>query len=244
MRAGGGHARIDGPAVRAHQGRAGLLDHHRGLHPRRHHRHRGGTGHRHGADHPAGDDALQVRHALRDRRAGRVGHDHAARAALAGADRAGRPARPLGGRHVSRRLGPLAAADRPVRRLHLLRDTGEAGGPAAGAADAVRQGAPGQVRLGHHPRRRADLPRAGHHHDGPGDADGSGRDGHDRRDRTGGGAQRTADQVRPHRIRRRLRRCHHRGPDRHGRLQVDALQGGLHRRCSPPSSGCAGGRGR
>ena len=120
MRAGRGHAGIDGPAVRPGARRARLLDHHRRLHPGRHHRHGGGAGHRHGADHAADHDALQVRHALRHRRAGGLGHHHPAGAAVAGADRAGRPARPLGRRHVSRRLGPLAAADRPVRRLHLL----------------------------------------------------------------------------------------------------------------------------
>ena len=54
-----------------------------------------------------------------DRRARGIGHDHAAGAAVAGADRAGRPARQVGRRHVSRRLGPVAAADRAVRRLHL-----------------------------------------------------------------------------------------------------------------------------
>jgi hypothetical protein len=41
----------------------------------------GGAGHRHGADHPAGDDALQVRHALRHRRAGALRHHHPAGAA-------------------------------------------------------------------------------------------------------------------------------------------------------------------
>ena len=104
-----------------------LFGDHRRLHPRRDHRHGRGAGDRDGADLPAGDDALQVQHALRDRRAGGLGHHHAARAAVAGADRAGRPARPLGGRHVPRRLGPVAAADRVVRGLHVLRQRLQAG---------------------------------------------------------------------------------------------------------------------
>ena len=41
--------------------------------------------------------------------------------AVAGADRAGRPARPLGRRHVSRRLHARLAADRPVRDLRARR---------------------------------------------------------------------------------------------------------------------------
>jgi hypothetical protein len=196
MRAGGGHAGVDGSAVRPGEGRVGLLHHHRRLHPRRDHRHGGRPGHRHGTDHPAGDDAVQVRHALCDRRARRVRYDHSARSAVAGARRPGRSARPVGRRHVSGRLGPVTSADRAVCRLYLLSDAGQAGRPSAGAADAVRQGAPDQVRVGHHPGRGPDLPGAGHHHDGPGHSDRGGRDGYHRRDRPRGGAQRTAHQVR------------------------------------------------
>ena len=114
-----GHAGFDGPAVRPGPRRPRLFRHHRRLHPRRHHRHGGGAGHRHGADLDAGDDPLRLQHALHHRRARGLRHDHAAGAALAGADRARRPARQVGRRHVSRRLGPLGVPDHAVRRLHL-----------------------------------------------------------------------------------------------------------------------------
>ena len=110
--------------------------------------------------------------------------------------------------------GPVAAADRPVRRLHLLCGPGAARRSAAGAAHPVRQGPADQVRLGHHPGHGADLPRAGHHHDGPGDAHRGGRHGHHRRHRAGRGAQCAADPVRQMDVRRRLHRRRRGLPDR------------------------------
>ena len=130
------HARFDGPVVRSDPRRPRLFRHHRRLHPRRHHRHGGGAGHRHGADLDAGDDPLRLQHALHHRRAGGIRHHHPARAALAGADRAGRPARQVGRRHVSRRLGPVGFPDLAVCRLHLRARHLQAGSRAAGAEDA------------------------------------------------------------------------------------------------------------
>src|SRR5829696_8195590 len=124
--------------------------------------------------------------------------------------------------------GP-SAAGRDLCRLYVLPDPGEARSPAGGAAHAVRQGAADQVRLGHHPGSGADLPGAGHHHDGPRHADRGGRHGHDRGDRARRGAQCAAHPVRQGDVHRRLRRLDHRRPDRHGRLQVDPLQDRLHR---------------
>ncbi len=50
----------------------------------------------------------------RDRGLRHAGPDHPA---VAGADRAGRPARPLGRRHVQGRVHPRPGADRPVHAL-------------------------------------------------------------------------------------------------------------------------------
>ena len=133
LRPGRGHARFDGPAVRTDPRRAGLLRHHRRLHPGRDHRHRRGPGHRDGADLHAGDDPLQIQHPLHDGRAGRLGHDHPARAAVARADRAGRSARQVGRRHVSRRLGTIGHPDRAVRALHVGAFDLQAGMGARGA---------------------------------------------------------------------------------------------------------------
>ena len=180
------HAGFDGPAVRPDPRRPRLFRHHRRLHPRRHHRHGGGAGHRHGADLDAGDDPLRLQHALHHRRAGGLRHHHPAGAALAGADRAGRPARQVGRRHVSRRLGTVGVPDRPVRRLHLRARPHQARSRAAGAegrADADRLAAVAQMPDGHHSLGRADLRRARHHDAGPGDADRSRRHGRDRRHR-------------------------------------------------------------
>ncbi len=79
-----------------------------------------------------------------DRRARGLRHHHPAGAAVAGADRAGRPARQVGRRHVSRRLGPVGAPDRAVRRLHVRPRPDQAELRAAGAegsAHADRLGA-------------------------------------------------------------------------------------------------------
>ena len=58
---------------------------------------------------------------LRDRHHRRFGHAGADHSALAGADRAGRPARPLGRRHVHRRAGAGPDARRLLCRLRFLR---------------------------------------------------------------------------------------------------------------------------
>ena len=55
---------------------------------------------------------LRLRHADRHRRDRRLGHDHPGDPAVAGADRARRPDRRLGRRHVPRRDRPVGAADR------------------------------------------------------------------------------------------------------------------------------------
>ena len=166
VRPGRGHARLHGPAVRPGARRPGLLGHHRGLHPGRHHRHRGRPGDRDGADLAAGDDALRLQHALRHRRAGRLGHHHAAGAAFAGAGGAGRPARQAGGRHVQGRLGPLDPAGADVRGLHLRARRDQAA-PCSRrserSAHPQRLGAVVQVPARHHAVGRADLHRAGLH---------------------------------------------------------------------------------
>ena len=91
------------PAVRRPSRRPLLCGHPRRRDPRRDHRHGRGVGDRHGPDLAAGDDALRLQRAPRDRRHRRVGHHHAAHSAVAGADRARRPARQIAGRHVYRR---------------------------------------------------------------------------------------------------------------------------------------------
>ena len=136
LRPGRGHAGFDGPAVRPDPRRPRLFGDPGRLHPRRHHRHGGGAGDRHGADLDAGDDPLRLQHPLHHRRAGGLGHHHPIGAAVAGADRAGRPARQVGRRHVSRRLGPVDLPDRAVRRLHLPARHLQARSSAAGAEDA------------------------------------------------------------------------------------------------------------
>ena len=65
------------------------------------------------------------------------GHHHPAGAAVAGADRARRPARQVGRRHVSRRLGTVGVPDRAVCRLHFPARHLQAG-PRAAGADATR----------------------------------------------------------------------------------------------------------
>ena len=80
----------------------------------RHHRRRRGSGHQHGPDFAADHAALRLQPHHRHRHNHRFGHAGAGDSAIAGADRAGRPARPLGWRHVRRRAGAGPAAGRPV----------------------------------------------------------------------------------------------------------------------------------
>lgn len=119
MRTGGGHARFDGAIVRPLAWRVGLLGHPRGLHSRRHHRHGCRAGHRDDTHLVADHDALQVQHAVRDWRIGRVGHHHATGAAVSGAGCFGRSARQIGGRHVPGRVGSVHPASAVIHRLYV-----------------------------------------------------------------------------------------------------------------------------
>ena len=74
----------------------------------------------------------------RDRRVGHAGADHPA---VAGADHHGRPARPVGRRHVRRRLHSRHHAGRPVRASMCSashRQAGLGAGAAAGSAHVAR----------------------------------------------------------------------------------------------------------
>ena len=84
---------------------------------RRDHRRRGRVGDLDGPDLAADHAALRLRPAPRHRRDRRLGHAGADHPAVAGADRAGRPARPQRRRHVQGRVHPGLRADRPVPRL-------------------------------------------------------------------------------------------------------------------------------
>ena len=103
QRARRGPAGFDRAVVRAGARRPVLCGDLRRRDPRRHHRHGGGVGDRHGGDRAAADDALRLFDAPRHRRDRRIRHHHPAHSAVAGADRARRPARPVGRRHVCRR---------------------------------------------------------------------------------------------------------------------------------------------
>ena len=231
------HAGFNGPVVRSGSRRPRLFRHHRRLHPRRDHRHGGGAGHRHGADLAAGDAPLRLQRALHHRRARRVRHHHPAGAALAGADRDGRPARQVGRRHVSRRLGTVGAPDRPVCRLHVLSWAHQARPCTAGAegsTDAVGLAALAKMPDGHHPVGRADLRGAGHHDARPCDADRSRRDGRHRRHRPRRdppqGSERHGAQDASHGHRRRGRRRDHRNAGRRRQADEADVSGGLSRR--------------
>ena len=79
---------------------------------------------------------LQIRlfDAAYDGRHRGVGHHHPAHSAVAGSDRAGRPARPLGRRHVCRRHRPEHDSARTVLHLGADREPGLAEGRAGAAA--------------------------------------------------------------------------------------------------------------
>ena len=129
------HARLDGADVWYCQGRPRLFCHHRWLHPGGYYRHRRRSGDRHGHDFPAGDDALEIQHALCHRRVGRIRHYHATRATFPGAYRPGRPTRKVSRRHVQGRLGSVYFAGAVVCRLHLPPDS-----PAPRRATGCTQG--------------------------------------------------------------------------------------------------------
>ena len=131
------HAGFDGPVVRADPRRPRLFGDPGRLHPRRHHRHSRGTGHRDGADLDAGDDPLWLQHALHHRRAGGLRYHYPTGAALPGAHRAGRSARQVGRGHVSGRVGTIDFPDLPVRRLHFRARHYQAKLFAAGAENRI-----------------------------------------------------------------------------------------------------------
>ena len=86
------------------------------------HRRRRRIGDLDGPDLAADHAALRLRPARRLRRHRGVRHARADHPAVAGADRDGRPARPLGRRHVRRRLRARRRALRPLCLLHLAGD--------------------------------------------------------------------------------------------------------------------------
>ena len=128
--------------------------------------------------------ALRLQRAPRDRRHRRVGHDHPAHPAVAGADRAGRPARQLAGRHVYRRHRRQHRPGAAVRRLGadpVDRPAALRAGPAAGSAHAARLAADLEMHPRHGAVAGADLHRARHDLHGPCDADRGRRHGRRRR---------------------------------------------------------------
>ena len=191
-RPGRGFARGHRPALRPGPGRPRLRRDRRRRHPRRHHRHGGGLGDRHGHDLAADHAQVRLRHAHRHRRDRRLGHHHPGDPAVPGADRARRPDRRLGGRHVPRRGRPLDPADRALPALHPRRlDPAAAQGAAAAArgAHAARLAAHLQGALGDGAVAGADLPRARHHLHGARHPDRGRRHGRGRRDRARHGAR-------------------------------------------------------
>ena len=119
LRPGRGYAGGCGAAVRPGERRAILRGHPGGGDPRRHHRHGRRLGDRHGADRPADHDALRLRHATRDRGHRGLGHHHPDHPAVARPGGAGRPARPLGRRHVRGRSGAEPRPGAAVQRLRV-----------------------------------------------------------------------------------------------------------------------------
>ena len=136
---------------------------------------------------------------------GRLGNHHAAGAALAGADRAGRPARQVGRRHVSRRVGPVGPADRASSRsipLHS-RVVKPSWVPAAPREHTHRNrlGIMEEMPARHHSVGGADLRRSRDDDARPCDADRGGRDGCYRRDRPCRDASPRTEPLRPARFR-------------------------------------------
>ena len=154
----------------------------------RDHRRRRRGGDLDGPDLAAHHAALRLQPHHRDRHHHRIGHAGAGDPAVAGADRAGRPAGPLGRRHVRRRTDPGPDAGRQLPRLRPARVLVQAEVDAAAAARGAhlprvqrRQrprlaaGAAGHLRrcrlgLVAGPRERHE-PVAGAHHAGAGRRD-------------------------------------------------------------------------
>ena len=170
-----GPARRHGPALRPGAGRARLRGDPGRRRPRRHHRHGRRLGHRHGDDLAAGDAEIRLRHAHRHRRHRRLRHHHPGHPAVAGADRARRPARqvPVGDMYLGA-IGPSILQIALLRALHprgLDPAAAPRPGAAAGGAHAARLGADRQGALGHGAVAGADLPRPRHHLRRPRDPD-------------------------------------------------------------------------
>ena len=187
QRHGRGPARHHRPAVRADPRRPRLRGDLRRRAARRDHRRRRRLGDLDGPDLAADHAALRLRPAPRERRDRRLGHARADHPAVAGADRARRPARPLGRRHVRGRDLPGPGAHRPVRPATSFgrdaRAPGSGAGPAAGGAPAARLAACSPRGVRADPAARADLPRARHDLPRRRDADRGRRHGRDRRAR-------------------------------------------------------------
>ena len=186
LRARRGSARLDRPVVRSSAWRLVLRGDFRRRHPRRDHRHGRRLGHRHGRDLDAADDQIRLLDASHHGRHRRVGHDHSAHTALARADRARRPARPLGRRHVCGRHRAEHHSGRAVLHLGVHRQRRVAQGRARAAARGAHPAgldAVAQMPARHDAVARPDLPRARHDLHGSCNPDRGGRDGRGRRDR-------------------------------------------------------------
>ena len=129
LRHGRGPARHHRPAVRLLARRPRLRGDPGRRPARRHHRRGRRHRHRHGPDLAAGDAALRLRQAAGVRRHRRLRHAGADRAAVPGADRAGRPARRLGRRHVQGCLAARPGVGRAVSALCTRRDAVQARTP-------------------------------------------------------------------------------------------------------------------
>ena len=139
---GRGPARHDRPAVRPDARRPRLRGDLRRRAARRDHRRRRRVGDLDGPDLAADHAALRLRPAARLRRHRGVGHAGADHPAVAGADHHGRPARPVGRRHVRGRVHPGHRAGGPVRRVRPRlhdRQAAVGAGAAAGGAHVFRE---------------------------------------------------------------------------------------------------------
>ena len=218
IRHGGGPARHDRAIVRHGARRACLCGRLRRRATRGDHGRGGGFGHLHGPDLTADHVALRIRPARghrHHRRRRHVGADHPA---LHRAHRDGRPARPLGRRHVRGRVHSRAGAVGDLRRLYFPRHADVPKGdprPAprsGGLSRRQRQSRPRLARRPHAGERRFLLAR------------------HAAREGAGCGLRRALSVLRdPVRLRRHLRELGYRQADRLP-LSLDAW------RSRPPSS--------
>ncbi len=163
MRTGRRPARFHRPVVQAGARRTVLCRHLRRRHSRCHHGDGCGIGHCHGCHRSAGDDAIWLFDPTHHRRHRRVRHHHPAHPAIAGADRASRPARALGRRHVQGRNRSEPDPACAVLRLGFHPQYHPAKGRPGAAArspHAARLGFMGKMPARHHSLAWPDLPRA------------------------------------------------------------------------------------